>query len=81
VIDLQEQRRLLDARVQVALDLLEKAQSGVSLEWRDPAARATLAYVERYAMVARTEIESFIRAVQTLDATLVEEEKNATRTQ
>lgn len=77
MIDLQEQRRLLDARVQVALDLLEKAQSALTLEWRDPAAQPTLVYVSRYATVAQHEVEQFEYQVRVLLDQLKREEKDA----
>lgn len=81
MIDLQEQRRLLDARVQVALDLLEKAQSALTLEWRDPAAQPTLIYVSRYATVAQHEVEQFEYEVRVLLNSLIREESNGEGTE
>lgn len=51
-MDTQEQRHYIDAKLQVALELLAKAQVMVSIAWKDKSARSNLAYVDAMAQVS-----------------------------
>jgi hypothetical protein len=47
-----ERRHYIDAKLQVALELLEKAQAMVSIAWDERAAGSNLAYVDAMAETA-----------------------------
>ena len=52
MLNTTERRRQIDAKLQVALELLEKAQAMVSIAWQDRAAASSLAYVDAMAETA-----------------------------
>lgn len=48
-MDKETQRRMIEAKLSLAMDVIEKALTLVSIEWNETAAHASLAYIQEAA--------------------------------
>jgi hypothetical protein len=77
VLNTEERRHYIDAKLQVALELLEKAQAMVSIAWDDRAAGSNLAYVDAMAGTAQRACTDAANSARELYQLIEREEKHA----
>ncbi len=80
-MDTLEKRHHIDAKLQTALELLEKAQAMVSIAWDERSAAANIAYCGVMAETARDATQDASTACDCLYRAIREEEERAEGTQ
>ena len=77
MLNTEERRHYIDAKLQVALELLEKAQAMVSIAWQERAAASSLAYVDAMAQTAAKAANDAAISSRELYQLIEREEKHA----
>jgi len=80
-MDTEARRHFIDAKLQTAMELLEKAQAMVTIAWEDRAAAASLAYCDVMALTASSAANDASTSCGELYREIQEEKARAEGTQ